>query len=251
MGIWKERFSCCTLACRKASGLMWRTSGTNVLMRSTSSRVKRTSVPALEPPACKEVRPGKTPMICMPKLEKMLRTARPNPAPYASRSTTVAMPHAMPSMVSMVRRRLCRIAWYDWPRRSRTIVLLFPQGFHRRQHRCLARRIKSSHNSGECKRDHGQSSRCRHQSWSVKSRRRRQCAQHGHESGRSPNAQASADDGEKRAFKEKLGQDIAVGGSQGLHKPNLARTLGNRHQHDIDIPNRPQSQGEHAYATTD
>ena len=45
-----------------------------------------------------------------PKLSKMLRIACPKPFPYAKSNTTVAMPHAMPSMVSSVRRMSWRMA---------------------------------------------------------------------------------------------------------------------------------------------
>ena len=84
--------------------------------------------------ACLQRSPsGKTPIICMPKLEKIAVIARPNPAPYASRITTVAMPQAIPSIVSAVRRRLCLIDEYACPSKSWTICLFPSQRFHRLQ----------------------------------------------------------------------------------------------------------------------
>ena len=50
---------------------MCRTSGTTLRKRSRSSSVNRTCTPALLPPACIEVRPGKMPTALAPKLLKM------------------------------------------------------------------------------------------------------------------------------------------------------------------------------------
>src|SRR5438094_10069380 len=55
---------------------MWRTNGTTLRSISTSSLVKRICTPALFPPACCEVRPGKTPTAVAPKLSKMVWMAR-------------------------------------------------------------------------------------------------------------------------------------------------------------------------------
>ena len=57
----------------------------------------------------------------VPNCAKIDSTACPNPAPYASSSTTVAIPHAMPTTVITVRRPLCRIASIACPKTSRTI----------------------------------------------------------------------------------------------------------------------------------
>ena len=56
-------------ACRTARE-MCRTSGTTLRSSSMSSLVKRIWTPALLPPACCEVRPGKTPTAVAPKLSK-------------------------------------------------------------------------------------------------------------------------------------------------------------------------------------
>ena len=45
--------------------------------------VNRIWTPALLPPACCEVRPGKIPTALSPKLWKMLVMAWPKPLPYA------------------------------------------------------------------------------------------------------------------------------------------------------------------------
>src|SRR5260370_21000819 len=66
--------------------------------------------PRLCASACSEVRPGKAPITSVPQELKMMPMARSKPEPNASRMTIVAIPQAMPSMVSAVRRRLCCIA---------------------------------------------------------------------------------------------------------------------------------------------
>ncbi len=102
--------SYCVLTCLLASGVIWEIWGRLVFSMSTSSRVKRMALPAFWPPASVEVRLGTTITSLVPKLAKMVAQAWPKPLPQASSMTTVAMPQAMPSMVSAVRRRLCRMA---------------------------------------------------------------------------------------------------------------------------------------------
>ena len=72
--------------------------------------IDEADAPAFAPPACSEVRPGNAPMTSVPQELKMRLMACSNPEPKASRMTTVAMPQAIPSMVRVVRRRLCCIA---------------------------------------------------------------------------------------------------------------------------------------------
>ena len=55
--------------------------GTALVIRSRSSKVKRISAPALLPPACIEVRLGKTAIMLEPNEEKTVMMARSNPAP--------------------------------------------------------------------------------------------------------------------------------------------------------------------------
>jgi hypothetical protein len=45
-----------------------------------------------------------------------------------------------------------------------------------------------------------------------------------------------------------LEQNVAVGRAQGFAQANLAGTLGDRNQHDVDDPDRPQGQGYQTHA---
>src|SRR5262249_14218166 len=81
----------------------------------------------------------------------MFAQARPKPSTYASKITTDAIPQAMPNMVSVVRRRLCRMAAYASPSTSWIIVLLLPKRFHRLQNRRFSRGIKTGDNTCHCK----------------------------------------------------------------------------------------------------
>src|ERR1700722_5683733 len=106
----KDRLSFCTVESFCDIRTTCRLSGTLLRSNSMSSLVKRIAIPALLPPACCEVRPGKTPTAVAPKLSKIFWMAVAKPLPYARSSTTVAMPHAIPAIVSRVRRRSCRMA---------------------------------------------------------------------------------------------------------------------------------------------
>ena len=57
-----------------------------------------------------------------------------------------------------------------------------------------------------------------------------------------------ADACQEEPFQQELQLNTAVGGAQRLAQPDLARTLGNRHQHDVHDSHRPQRQRHDSHA---
>src|ERR1700688_4794348 len=118
-----------------------------------------------------ELRPGTRIISFVPKLAKMASQAFPKPSPYASSITTVAMPHAIPSMVSAVRRRLWRLTarLEAAPFQNTFFIrpLLLPQRFHGLQHRRFARGIKSRDHSCDGEASDRQDRRRRNQFWRI------------------------------------------------------------------------------------
>src|ERR1700761_6218427 len=219
-------------------------------MRSTSSCVKRTCTPAFDPPACSLVRPGNTPIMFVPNCAKIFSNACPNPAPYASSNTTVAMPHAIPTIVISVRRRLCFIASIACPRIPLSMVLFLSQCFHRSQHSRLPRWVKASHNSAKSQRSHRHRRRPWHQSRRIKphvviSHHR---TEYGHQSRRTNNPDQSTQRRQRQSLKKELEENAAIRCTQCLSQTNLLGPLSHRHQHDVDNPHRTQRQCHNSHA---
>src|SRR5262249_44766257 len=171
--------------------------------------------PALLPPACCEVRPGKIPTALSPKLWKIFVIAWPKPFPYASNNTTVAIPHAIPSMVRTVLRRSWRMAPKACCRRSRCMLFL-AERVDRLQHGGAARRIKSRCYSCNRQRRNGQDRRHRHEFGRIESRWRWKTRKHRHQPGSEPHPNSSTQQCQERSFHKKLEHDATVGGANRL-----------------------------------
>ena len=88
-----------------SSGLMFLTSG-SIAIWCTSSIFTRMRRPARSPPACELVWPGHATLTPSPNaLANPRASASRNPLPYASSMTTDTMPHEMPIIESMARKR--------------------------------------------------------------------------------------------------------------------------------------------------
>ena len=65
---------------------------------------------------------------------------------------------------------------------------------------------------------------------------------------RATHADTSTHQSQKCAFHKELEHDAAVGRAQRLAQADFARAIGDRHQHDVDDPNRAQGQRHQADA---
>src|ERR1700691_3403311 len=184
--------------------------------------------------------------------------------------TTVAMPHAMPSMVSAVRRRLWRMALYDSSSKSRIIrqfvicrcnlrrfsahsqksqitnVLLLPQRFNRFQSSGLASWIDPSRNACDRQAGDGEHSGFRDQTRRIESAWTIVVTEQSHEAAGQTHPDQSADHGEQDALGEELHHDAAIGCTQRLAQSNFSRALGHGYEHDVDDSDRAESEGNQA-----
>ena len=139
-------------------------------------------------------------------------------------------------------------------RRANSVVLLLPQRVHRLQHGSLASGINTRDNAGDSQGPNGQRGRHVRHGGRIEARYFTNSAHHEHEQARARHPDAAAHQRKKGAFQEKLQQNAAIGGAQGLAQTDLARALADRNQHDVDDAdgaegqrNQPDAAEEHVH----
>src|SRR6516162_3190378 len=190
--------------------------------------------------------PGQSTMTLLPSAPVAARMPPPNPSPKASSSTRETTPQLMPSIVSAERMRFrssaVQLCWINSLRYTlhlgsfvaQTLDWIHVSGALRGIHPCTHGDNRQSQQRAHD--GNGRNYRLGHKVGEGRSRQQQTKPNSHHV------AESSAEHGQRHRFAEELFQDVGLGGAHGSQDANLARTLGDRHQHDVHYADPAQAE---------